>query len=69
MVDMLSNDFDADGNPLMVTSISGPGPSHGNATIQSGSGPVLYMPEANFCGTDAFDYEVLDGQAARVLPW
>ena len=63
-IDVLLNDSDADNNTLTVTSIvGGSGPMHGNVTIQSGGEDVLYVPDADFCGTDEFSYEVSDGQS------
>ena len=57
-IDVLANDTDADGDSLRVSSVSVP--SNGTAEISAGGG-VRYTPAANWYGTDAFTYEVDDG--------
>ncbi|MCY3699875.1 MAG: tandem-95 repeat protein, partial [Gemmatimonadetes bacterium] len=57
-IDVLANDTDADGDSLTVSSVSVP--SNGTAEISAGGG-VRYTPAANWYGTDAFTYEVDDG--------
>ena len=59
-INVVSNDTDADGDTLSVTAVTTP--SNGTAAITSGSATtVTYTPNANFAGTDAFDYTVTDG--------
>ena len=57
-VDVLANDTDVDGDSLSVASVSAP--ENGTAEVTSG-GAVLYTPAANWHGTDAFTYEIEDG--------
>ncbi|WP_292658826.1 Ig-like domain-containing protein [Nitratifractor sp.] len=58
-IDVLSNDSDPDGDPLSVTSTSH-GPSNGKVTINSDN-TITYTPNANWHGTDHFDYTISDG--------
>ena len=59
VIDVLSNDTDADGDALRVVSVTAP--SLGTARIADGGAGVLYAPEADRHGTDRFSYEVSDG--------
>jgi bacillolysin len=54
---VLSNDTDADNNPLTATLVSGA--SHGSLTLNT-NGSFTYTPDANFNGTDSFTYTVTD---------
>jgi hypothetical protein len=61
-VDVLANDTDVDGGPMMVVAFTQP--AHGTvAAFQNG---VTYQPAANHNGSDAFTYTVNGGQAATV---
>jgi VCBS repeat-containing protein len=57
---VLSNDFDANDNPL--TAILVTAPLFGTVTLNS-DGSFDYIPTANFSGTDSFSYKVTDGSA------
>ncbi|MDE2663242.1 MAG: tandem-95 repeat protein [Gemmatimonadota bacterium] len=57
-VDVLANDADPDGDALHVESVSPP--AHGTARIAAGGG-VAYTPEADWHGTDRFEYTAADG--------
>ncbi len=57
LVNVLANDTDIDGGPLVVTAVTSP--SHGTAVIESGQ--IRYTPAALYSGPDAFDYTVSDG--------
>jgi alpha-tubulin suppressor-like RCC1 family protein len=61
VVNVLTNDTDADGDPLTVTSVGSP--MHG-AAVNNGDGTVTYTPDAGFCGGDFFPYTVSDGTAS-----
>ena len=50
---------DVDGDPLTAVVVAQP--SHGTLTIDGGS--VSYMPDANWSGSDSFQYRVNDGSA------
>ena len=56
---VLGNDFEADGDPLTATLISGP--SKGRVTLRA-DGSFTYTPQASFNGFDRFVYEVSDGR-------
>ncbi|MGE2832750.1 Ig-like domain-containing protein [Mycobacterium sp. SMC-4] len=55
---VLTNDRDADGNPLTATVVTGP--ANGTLTFNA-DGTFTYTPTANYNGTDTFTYEVSDG--------
>jgi VCBS repeat-containing protein len=57
---VLSNDTDADSNPLTAANITSP--AHGALTFNT-NGSFTYIPAANYNGTDSFTYRVNDGQA------
>ena len=65
-IDVLANDTDSDGDALTIASVSDP--PNGTAAVDDAGTPadpmddvVRYSPEPNFTGTDAFTYEVSDG--------
>ncbi|WP_419858624.1 SwmB domain-containing protein [Candidatus Palauibacter irciniicola] len=60
-VNVLANDTDPDGDGLRLVSVSAPE----NGTARIAANVVLYMPAANFHGTDRFTYEVEDDGGAR----
>ncbi len=55
---VLSNDSDAEGNPLTAILVSDV--SNGTLNLSS-NGSFTYTPDANFFGTDNFTYKVNDG--------
>jgi N-acetylneuraminic acid mutarotase len=57
-IDVLANDTDPDGDPLVVTTATQP--SHG--TVQLVPGGLRYQPAPSFTGDDSFDYGVGDGR-------
>jgi large repetitive protein len=58
---VLSNDVDADGDPLSAQWVAGP--AHGTLALNS-NGSLTYTPDANYVGTDSFTYRAHDGQGA-----
>jgi hypothetical protein len=56
-VDVLANDSDADGDALTVTGVTDPP----NGTAVNNGSDVTYTPDANFAGTDTFNYTIADG--------
>ncbi|MEZ6039830.1 MAG: Ig-like domain-containing protein [Planctomycetaceae bacterium] len=64
---ILSNDLDADGDPLTARLISVP--AHGTLTVNP-DGSFNYVPDLNFNGSDSFTYVandgVVDSEAAKV---
>ncbi len=59
-VDVLDGDTDDDGDPLVVETLS-PTADHGTVSCTSG-GICTYTPDADFEGSDAFTYDISDGQ-------
>jgi Ca2+-binding RTX toxin-like protein len=55
---LLSNDTDADGDPLSVFSVVPPSNGVLNA---SADGSFTYTPDGGFTGTDTFTYRIVDG--------
>jgi DNA-binding beta-propeller fold protein YncE len=58
-IDVLANDSDPDGNPLIVDSITIE-PIHGFVTINPDN-IITYTPEFAYAGTDSFEYQISDG--------
>ncbi len=56
---VVTNDYDPDGNNLTVSTTLVSTPSNGSVTI-SASGAYTYTPNNNFTGTDSFVYRVCD---------
>ncbi len=58
---LLANDVDLDGDSLAIESYDQPG----NGTVSvNANGDFVYQPNANFSGTDRFEYTVTDGNGA-----
>ena len=58
--DLLQNDSDIEGDTLIVNTIPVVDVSNGSLTLNT-DGTFTYTPNANFNGSDAFTYEVNDG--------
>ncbi len=56
-IDVLSNDNDPDGDPLTVNVFSPP--ANGSVNVNP-DGSIEYTPNADFNGTDTFEYEICD---------
>jgi len=56
-INVLLNDNDIDGNPLIIIGVTQP--SHGSVTFSTTT--VFYTPQANFVGGDSFTYTASDG--------
>ncbi|MCC6007963.1 MAG: tandem-95 repeat protein, partial [Rhodobacteraceae bacterium] len=54
------NDFDADGDPLMIEIVTGP--DHGQIDL-AGDGALSYTPDPGYVGSDELTYRVSDGFA------
>ena len=59
VINVLSNDSDADNDPLSVTSTSTP--ANGTVVI-NGDNTITYTPNAGYAGADSFTYTISDGQ-------
>ncbi len=56
--DLLTNDVDTDGDPLMMTAFTNPA----NGTlVDNGNGTLTYTPNNGYFGSDSFVYTVNDG--------
>ena len=60
---VLANDTDPDGNALTAALVSAP--SHGSVSLGA-DGSLIYVPNANFVGTDSFTYKASDGAANSI---
>ncbi|HCU51295.1 MAG TPA: hypothetical protein DGG94_16115, partial [Micromonosporaceae bacterium] len=63
-VHVLMNDSDPDADTL--TLVSATDPAHGTTSL-AGSDSVAYTPDANYCGSDTFDYTVRDSSGATAV--
>jgi VCBS repeat-containing protein len=61
---VLSNDTDADGDPLTATLAATP--AHGQVTLNP-DGSFSYVPAAGYVGSDSFSYRAFDGEAVSGL--
>ncbi|RPJ43019.1 MAG: hypothetical protein EHM19_09475, partial [Candidatus Latescibacterota bacterium] len=59
VLELLQNDFDADGDPLRIVGV-GTGLAAGFVEIDEGDSSVTYTPAGGFAGADAFSYAVTD---------
>ncbi|MBK1810396.1 tandem-95 repeat protein [Clostridium sp. YIM B02505] len=57
-VSVLNNDSDVERDTLTITSVTKP--AHGTAVINE-DGTISYTPDANYNGTDSFNYTISDG--------
>ncbi|MHA2022009.1 MAG: tandem-95 repeat protein, partial [Candidatus Thorarchaeota archaeon] len=60
LLGVIENDFDADGDPLMIATVLDP--SHGLLTMYP-NGSFTYLPNPNWFGIDTFEYAITDGTA------
>ncbi|MFM9776349.1 Ig-like domain-containing protein, partial [Streptomyces galilaeus] len=60
VIDVLSNDSDADGDALTITSAIA---TQGEVTINS-DGTLSYQPKQGFEGVDLIEYTVIDSKGA-----
>ena len=54
----LANDSDPDGDTLTITNVANPA----NGTAEIVGGQIIYTPNANFVGTETFEYTISDGE-------
>ena len=60
---VLANDGDPDGDPLTIAAVSQA--AHGSVAIGGNGTTLQYTPFANFNGSDAFAYTVVDGRGGQ----
>lgn len=58
-LDVLANDSDIDGDRLTVVGVSDP--PQGTAQVGASGDNVLYTPDADYVGSDSFNYTISDG--------
>jgi len=63
LVDVLANDVDPEGQPLLLGSLTQP--AHGRVAFENGR--VRYTPTAGYIGADSFSYSVFDNAGASSL--
>lgn len=61
---LLSNDTDADGDALSITSVNNV--ANGAAILDVVAGTITFTPDANYHGPASFDYSVTDGVASDI---
>ena len=66
MIPVLANDTDADGDSLLIESVSSQATN--GSTIINPNATITYSPEANFFGSDGFNYTVSDGNGGKATP-
>ena len=60
LIDVLSNDYDLDGDSLIIVALMDP---FGGIVINNGDGTITFLPDADFNGITSFTYKVFDGIA------
>ena len=61
-INVLTNDSDADGDTLSVTSASS---GANGSTVVNSDGTITYTPNAGYSGTDSFTYTISDGRGGE----
>ena len=61
---LLANDFDPDGDPMVITNV-GPSGTAGGTVVDNGGGSWTYTPAAGYEGVDTFTYAVTDGRGGN----
>ena len=57
-VNVISNDIDPDGDLMRITAVAAPA----QGTVTNDGATIVYTPNAEFVGTDSFNYTIADGQ-------
>lgn len=65
VLNVLSNDTDADNVAALVITAIHDGPNHGTVTIAADGKTLLYTPDLDYSGSDSFYYCVSDGQGGQ----
>ena len=61
-IDVLANDTDIDGGPMVIDAVSQPA----NGTVTNGGTDLSYQPDPDFCGADSFTYTLNGGSIGTV---
>ncbi len=68
VIDVPSNDFDADGS-LDLGSVAVTSPSaNGTTSVEAQTGKITYTPNAGFTGSDTFEYRISDNDGTPSNP-
>lgn len=59
-VDVLANDSDVDGNLVPASVTVTTNPLHGSTSVDTVTGAITYLPDADYNGSDSFAYTVWD---------
>jgi hypothetical protein len=62
-VDVLSNDFDPDSDPLSITAVT----QGANGSVVNNGSDVTYDPDTDWFGTDTFTYTITDGNGGLAI--
>ncbi len=57
-VNVISNDIDPDGDLMRITAVAAPA----RGAVTNDDATIVYTPNADFVGTDSFNYTISDGQ-------
>ncbi|GJE54785.1 hypothetical protein EKPJFOCH_1269 [Methylobacterium thuringiense] len=60
-IDVLANDRDPDGDPLVIVGAGDAAPSAGHGRVTVVDGKLAYSPDPDFNGTDTITYSIADG--------
>ncbi|GAB4372594.1 MAG: hypothetical protein Kow0042_16000 [Calditrichia bacterium] len=64
IIDVLANDYDIDGDDLIISSVNTSGIS-GTVIIEPGDTLLSYHPDLNFFGSESFSYTISDGHGGE----
>ncbi|MCB9857582.1 MAG: tandem-95 repeat protein [Phycisphaerales bacterium] len=62
VIPILNNDTDSDSSLEPSSVVVTSGPANGTIAVDAGNGDVTYTPNANYNGTDSFEYQVCDNE-------
>lgn len=62
VIPILNNDTDSDSSLEPSSVVVTSGPANGTIAVDAGTGDVTYTPNANFNGSDSFEYQVCDAE-------
>ena len=58
---LLTNDTDADGDPLAITGVTPSASTHGSVSYDALKEEVTFIPDAGYIGPASWDYQIADG--------
>jgi len=63
VADLLANDYDVDGDDIILDSIINVDDGHGTAVLSEDGKTITFTPDADYNGEAIFSYTVNDGEA------